>query len=60
MTFKYKLGEKVEVEVSGEAGIIVGRAEYTTAESNYFLRYKATDGRAVEAWWSEESLKSTA
>lgn len=58
MAFKFKLGEKVTVEVSGESGEILGRAEYTTAENNYFLRYKSADGRAVEAWWQEGALKT--
>lgn len=56
MAFKFDLGEKVTIEVSGETGLIHGRAEYTTAENSYFLRYQSADGRAVEDWWRESAL----
>ena len=51
--FRYELEQAMKISASGETGVIVGRAEYTTAEDSYLLRYKAADGRAVEAWWSE-------
>ncbi len=56
MAFKFNLGDRVAVEVSGETGEVLGRAEYTTAANNYFVRYKSTDGRAVETWWQEDAL----
>jgi hypothetical protein len=56
MGFKFNLGDKVAVEVSGETGEVLGRAEYTTAANNYFVRYKSADGRAVETWWQEDAL----
>ena len=58
MSFKFNLGDKVAVEVSGETGEVLGRAEYTTAANNYFVRYKSADGRAVETWWQEDALAS--
>ena len=42
--------------LSGETGEIFGRAEYTTAENQYQVRYKAADGRQVESWWAESAL----
>lgn len=54
--FKFDLKQVVKIEESGEVGTIHGRAEYAAAESNYLLRYKAADGRAVEAWWQESAL----
>lgn len=56
MSFKFNLGDKVAVEVSGETGEVLGRAEYSTAANNYFVRYKSADGRAVENWWQEDAL----
>lgn len=55
--FKFSLGADVQIAASGEAGKIIGRAEYLTGERSYFLRYKAADGRAVEAWWVESALQ---
>jgi len=54
--FLYALGQGVRIAVSGEQGEVVGRAEYTTAENNYFVRYRSADGRAVEQWWPESAL----
>ena len=56
MTFKFNLGDKVTVTVSGETGEVLGRAEYTTAANNYYVRYCAADGHAVEQWWQEDAL----
>lgn len=55
--FKYPLGHKVLIAVSGESGDVIGRAEYTTSEVSYLVRYRAGDGRAVEAWWQEDALE---
>ena len=54
--FKHALGASVWIAVSGETGEVIGRAEYATAENNYYVRYKSADGRAVEAWWPESAL----
>jgi len=54
--FKFCNGDKVMIECSGEEGVILGRAEYSTSENQYYLRYKAGDGRAVDSWWQESAL----
>ena len=56
MNFKFELKQTVTIAASGEQGEVVARAEYATGENNYYLRYKAADGRATEAWWSESAL----
>ena len=56
MSFKFELQQTVTIAASGEAGEVLARAEYATSESSYYLRYKAADGRATEAWWSESAL----
>lgn len=54
--WKFSLDAEVTISCSGEMGTIIGRAEYTAAENYYFVRYRAADGRAVEAWWPESAL----
>lgn len=54
--FEFDLSDEVELIVSGERGIVIGRAEFVVAEQQYLLRYKCADGRAVEAWWTEDAL----
>lgn len=56
MNFKFNLGQAVIIECSGETGQVLGRAEYLSGEQSYQVRYKAADGRAVEAWWGESAL----
>lgn len=55
--FKFRLKQSVQIAVSQECGTVVGRAEYSTADNTYLLRYQCADGRATEAWWAEEALK---
>jgi hypothetical protein len=56
--FKFALGEPVAISVSGERGKVIARAEYLNADNQYLVHYQAADGRAVEAWWSEEAIES--
>lgn len=58
MNFKFNLGQAVVIDCSGETGQVVGRAQYLSGEQSYQVRYKAADGRAVEAWWAENALTS--
>lgn len=55
-SYRFTLGQDVVIAASGETGVIVGRAEYTNSSNSYFVRYKASDGRATEAWWTEDAL----
>ncbi len=54
--WKFELNGPVVIKCSDEKGEVIGRAEYTYAERSYLVRYKAADGRAVEAWWAESAL----
>lgn len=54
--FKFELGQKVKITISGEVGEIKGRAQYTESSNQYFILYKAVDDRAVESWFSEGDL----
>lgn len=54
--FKFQLNALVRIVASEECGQIIGRAEYLESADCYLVRYKAADGRAVEAWWNESAL----
>jgi len=54
--WKFELNNLVVIKCSEEQGDVIGRAEYSNAERSYLVRYKAADGRAVEAWWAESAL----
>lgn len=54
--FKFNLGQEVVIQVSGERGQVIGRAEYLNSENQYWVRYKRADGTATEAWWHESAL----
>lgn len=55
---RFSLGEAVCIAISGEQGTVIGRAQYTNSVPQYYVRYKAADGRATEAWWPGEALES--
>lgn len=57
MEMKFAMSAAVRIEVSGEEGKVIARAEYENqSEPQYLVRYRAADGRAVESWWSEGAL----
>jgi hypothetical protein len=56
--FKFELGAKVTIAISGEAGEVKGRAEYLASENLYEVLFKAADGRACKSWWSEAELSA--
>ena len=54
--FEFNLGATVAIIVSGEFGQVIARAEYLSGENQFLVRYRAADGRAVEAWWNASAL----
>lgn len=56
MSFKFEMDSKVKIEMSGETGVIRGRAEYVIGENTYYIRYLANDGRAVSGWKDESEI----
>jgi hypothetical protein len=56
--FKFGLRQVVVLNDSEEHGTVIARSESIHADPQYMLRYKCADGRAVEAWWSEEALRA--
>ena len=53
----FRLTDLVELIVSGERGIIIGRVEYVNAPPSVLVRYKSGDGRATESWWTFDALR---
>lgn len=54
--FIFGLGHWLRITCSNEPGQCISRSESLTGEPQYLLRYKAADGRAVEAWWAQSAL----
>ena len=57
-TFEFSLQDAVQLNLSGEQGIVIGRAEYDHMPPQYNVRYVAADGRQVEAWLDGGALKA--
>lgn len=55
-SFLFALKQLVVLVDSEECGTVIGRAEYSTSQNSYLVRYKAADGRQVENWWGEDAL----
>ena len=56
-SWEYNLEQAVILKFSREVGVVIGRAEYMSMEAQYLIRYKAADGRQVEAWWGASALE---
>lgn len=54
--FEYQLNQEVQLTLSAEQGVVIGRAEYSTGTKAYLVRYVAADGRQAEAWWDEAAI----
>lgn len=54
--FAHELKDTVKLIESNETGTVIGRAEYTDSANSYLVRYRAGDGRQVEAWWNESAI----
>lgn len=55
-SFAHPLHTTVTITASGETGTVIGVAAYTDSNDQYLIRYKAADGRAVEAWWAVKAI----
>lgn len=53
-----KNGCKVKITISGEEGFIVGFAEYIELPKQFYVSYKAADGRAVKDWFYGSELEA--
>lgn len=54
-------GMKVTITRSGEEGVITGHASYVrNKQAQFFVEYKAADGRAVSDWFFQDQITETA
>ncbi len=56
--FDFDLDQEVTISISGECGFVKGRAEYLESHNQYYIHYKAADGRAVDNWFSGSELEA--
>ena len=54
--FKFKLGQKVRIDISSEQGEVIARCEYVKNEPTYELRYQRTNGTGTQKIWPESAL----
>ena len=54
--FEFELKDRVKLVHSDEVGTVVGRWECIDFDPRYDIRYKAADGRHVEAWRLRSAL----
>lgn len=51
-------GTDVKIKVSGEVGRITGFGRHQRSKApQFFVEYKAVDGRATEDWFFEDQLE---
>ena len=56
--FEFRLGQEVRLVGSAEYGKVIARAEYLHGENQFYVRYRAGDGRLTEAWWGASALEA--
>ena len=56
-TFIFELNQPVQLALSGEKGVVVGRAEYVEESPSYRVRYVDATGRQQCDWFSAGSLR---
>lgn len=54
--WKYKIGQRVALKLSREAGEVIGRAEYADSNKDYLVRYMAGNGCQCEGWFKASAL----
>lgn len=48
----------VKIKVSGEQGVITGYSQHKRSKGpQFYVEYKAADGRATDAWFFEDQLE---
>ncbi|CNI11651.1 hypothetical protein [Yersinia pekkanenii] len=58
MKFKFELKQLANIAISNEWGEVKSRAESSVTENQYYIHYKAADGRALSDWFYESDLEA--
>jgi hypothetical protein len=56
--WEFELNQNVALSLSGEKGIVVGRAEYVNAPNSYRVRYVDAHGCQQCEWFDADSIKA--
>ncbi|MEG0937927.1 MAG: hypothetical protein RSE32_03250 [Comamonas sp.] len=59
-TFKFNLGQLVQISISGEQGQVRARGDGVERANQYLVHYKTAQGEATEQWWCEDQLELVA
>ena len=57
-TFKFNLGQLVQISISGEQGLVRARGDGVERTNQYLVNYKTAQGSATEQWWNEDQLET--
>lgn len=58
-TFAFELNQPVQLSMSGEKGVIIGRAEYIGGNPpSYRVRYVDAVGRQQTDWFDDTSIEA--
>lgn len=57
---KFELFQLVTIALTNTPATVMGRAEYKTTESSYYLLYIDAQGNPVNRWWDESRLNEYA
>ena len=58
MSFKFELDQKVRLKVSGETGVVIGRADYVNSFPQCYVHFKDGNGCAKSEWFYENQLET--
>lgn len=54
---KFNIGSSVVISLTGQKGIIIGRAEYNNVYPNsYWVQYESGEGNLAKSWIDEQDL----
>jgi hypothetical protein len=54
-----EINQNVQLALSGELGVIIGKATYRDLPDSYLVRYVAADGRQVQDWFENSAIEPT-
>lgn len=57
-SFKYCLGQLVNIRISDEWGEIQARSQHVNGRNQYYIHYQSANGCATDRWFSESQLSA--
>ncbi len=54
--FEFELGATVQMAMTDEQGLVVGRAENLDSDHQYNVRFRAADGRQCQDWFYASAI----